>query len=114
MNYDFIFYTKIILIIACIIVCTVYGRRRQDFELTYPRVAHPMDCYDADIVDLSYQISKAQNMHHLRLVLESVNSFKGRYVAYQEPIQLQTDVNRLRRLYREQRLTVKLRIALFS
>ena len=91
-----------------------YRRKEKPSKAPYPSIGcTTMQYYDADYIILSAEIENARNIYHLEVISEEIKDFKRRYRAYQEPVILQIDVNRLRRMWKEKKITYEIRSAIF-
>ena len=104
----------ILFLLAAGIIMLFIARNEKPQKKFHPSVGcTTMQYYDADYITISEAIDKARNLYHLQSINEHIYLFKKRYQSYQEPVILQIDTNRLRRLWKEKKVSFEIRMAIF-
>ncbi len=115
MSHETIVTMFIMFLLAAGIIMLFIARNEKPLKKFHPSAGcTTMQHYDRDYINISEAIDKARNLYHLQSVNEHIYLFKKRYQTYQEPVILQIDTNRLRRLWKEKKTSFEIRLAIFS
>jgi len=99
--------------IALMIITICWKEKKEKKEnLNYAPKVHcqMMRSYDQNKEILYSNIESARNLYHLQMIKERIYTFKKDYSSHQCPIMLQIDVNNLRRVWKEKRISLEVRI----
>ena len=99
-------------VVLMIVTICWQEKKEKKANLDYTPKVHcqMMRSYDQNKEILYANIEVARNLYHLQAISERIYLFKRDYTGYQSPVILQMDVNNLRRVWKEKRISMEIRI----
>lgn len=105
---------KIAGLLLMVLVCNHYARRVKKPLRKFPVAGDYLSNYKTEWNNLKTSIESARTLRQLDYARTFIHLFRKRYDGHKDPVQLQADVNTLRRLYKERRQSVSIRKQIFK